>query len=241
MITVAICDDNRTHLTKAERMVKDILNRQSLPFSTKTYNSSEDLLNELKSRTFSADIVVMDIELDENNGIDLAKEINMKSPDTKIIFLSSHTDYISQSYEVNHVWYVTKDKVSQYLEPALTKAMESLNDNNNCQKSIIVRHQGTSVLIPLNTICYITRVGRKAMVKCMEGEYYDSRKPADLISDNLKSSFIRCHQGYWINIDKIAELDHNEFVLKTGERIPISRTYKDESRKQFLSSYKIIR
>jgi len=175
--------------------------------------------------------------MDGENGIQLAKKLNEKVPDCRIIFLTSYIDYAPEVYETQHVWFVVKNRADEFFEQAVHKALASIAEDSTAAPDIMIRENGRQILVPVRDILYIGKVGRKAQVHCADRDYYDTRRPAQLIPESLSGRFLRCHQGYWVNFQMINELDHEEFVLQGGDRIPISRTYRDAARKAFFEQY----
>ena len=82
------------------------------------------------------------------------------------------------------------------------------------------------------------RDGRKTRVVCLKESYLVSGPPAMLLTDSVRKSFVRCHQSYWVNLAQVRELDHEEFVLESGQRVPIGRTYRADARKSFFDRYR---
>ncbi|MCR5794153.1 MAG: LytTR family DNA-binding domain-containing protein [Solobacterium sp.] len=237
MLNIAVCDDNPIHLKKAGQLVKNCLDEKKVQFSVQPFTSAELLFSESTINMYMPDIAVLDIEMDGEDGISLAKKLNRTIPQCRIIFLTSYLDYAQDAYEAEHIWFVVKKDADRYFPAAMAKALRSM-ENDTDIPGIIVRDKGISVFVPADQILYISKVGRKAQIVCPGKEYYDSRKPAELISGNLNKRFIRCHQGYWVNVSRIKELDHDTFILENNVRIPISRTYKEEARKTFFDRYR---
>ena len=185
------------------------------------------------------DLAVLDIEMGGENGISLAKKLNAAAPACRIIFLTSYVDYASDAYEAEHIWFVVKSRAEEYFEAAVRKALTSIAEGEIVKPGLLIREGGKSVLLPLENVLFLSKVGRKAQIMCADGAHLAAKNPAELIPSGLKDHFVRCHQGYWVNIAQIAELDHEEFVLKGGSRIPISRTFREEAKRRFLDQYRI--
>lgn len=235
MLRIAICDDNPLHLRTAENMVQEYLKSAEKKAEIQTFQSAGELLSEADKNAYQPDIAILDIEMDGEDGISLAGKLNTMIPQCRIIFLTSYIDYASDVYEAEHIWFIVKNNAGKYFSAALDKAIGSLKED--MVSVIIVRDKGSSIAVPLSDILYITKVARKALIHCTEKDYADTRRPSILIPEHLKDRFIQCHQGYWVNIRKIRELDHDEFILTDGTRIPISRTFRDRARKQFFATF----
>ena len=68
---------------------------------------------------------------------------------------------------------------------------------------------------------------------------YLSAQPPVLLLGTAASAFLRCHQGYWVRLNRVVSLDHTEFVMENGDRIPISRTFRDAARTAFFDLHRL--
>lgn len=55
-------------------------------------------------------IMFMDIEMSDENGIDLAMEVNRKWPKCQVVYLTNYWSYAMEVYETRHVYYIVKEK-----------------------------------------------------------------------------------------------------------------------------------
>lgn len=237
-LNIAICDDNSTHLKLAEDLVTSYLDQDHKSYLIQLFSSAEELLSEINKDHYCPDIAVLDIELGGEDGISLAKRMNQLVPMCRIIFLTGYIDYAPDAYEADHIWFVVKKTSDRYFPSAMKKALQSLDGSQGTVSNIIIRENGKTIAVPVSQIIYISKVSRKSLILCKDREYYDTRRPALLIPKELTDQFIHCHQGYWINISMIRELDHDMLVLEDGARIPVSRTHKDEVRKRFFDHFR---
>ncbi len=239
MLITAICDDNAQHLKRAEEMTVKALNEAEKVFSLREFASAEELLGWMDREDARPDLAVLDIEMGGENGISLAKKLNALAPACRIIFLTNYVDYAPDAYEAEHIWFVVKSRAEEHFGAAIGKALRSLAEKETARPGLLIREGGKAVLLPLDTILYVTRVGRKAQVECLDGPHFAAESPARLIPARLAGHFLRCHQGYWVNVSQIAELDHEEFVLTNGARIPLSRGFRDEAKRRFFERYRL--
>ncbi|MEO1032060.1 MAG: response regulator transcription factor [Bacteroidota bacterium] len=86
MIDVTILDDHTMVLKGIETMLADTSNISV----SHTFNKGDELLNHLKSAT--PDVLLLDINLPESNGIELCGFISKTYPDISIIGLSNYSD-----------------------------------------------------------------------------------------------------------------------------------------------------
>lgn len=234
MLTIAVCDDNPIHREHSAALVGRYLPNAKI----EAYSDPEMLLSGLCGKGSLPDVAVLDIEMGNMSGIELAESLNRYAPDCQIIFLTGHADFAPEAYKARHIWFIVKSRAEEFLPEALDRAVKMLSEKE-ASPVLNVRTDGRNVLIPVSSILYMEKVGRKTRVVCTDGEYLTYQQPSALISPELEEFFVRCHQGYWIHLKHVESLDHNDFVMTDGVRIPISRTYRDSVREAFFSQYRL--
>ena len=230
MLQLAICDDNPLHLNNAAATAGTILPPAEAEIST--FLRPSLLLERVRSDAYSPNIAILDIEMEDMDGITLAGILNQLVPECRIIFLTSHLDYASDVYTTRHSWFVVQDRATGYLEMAIHKAVSELSPAAAPQR-ILLNFKGKTLVVPLSEINYLVREGRKTRVVCERVSHLVTQSPIELIPAAFSDQLIRCHQGYWVNLAKVQALEKNEFVLADGTRIPISRTQRDQARRRF--------
>lgn len=230
MLRIAVCDDEALHCAYAAQMI--CTHPECRSAEIRQFLSPQELLNALESETFLADIAVVDIRMEAMNGIALAREINARAPGCQIIFLSSYLEYAPDVYDAEHVYFVLKEQMKTRLMPALQKAIENLRFT--MPGTIVLKEHSTSYRIPVSDILYFERVLRKTRIVSISGEYWSKLTPAALLSEVDGSSFCRCHQSFYVNMQHVVSMNPDSFTLSNGEPIFISRTYKKAAKEQFL-------
>ena len=234
MVRLAICDDQPEHLRYTASLIRRELNSYILEIDS--FPNAGQLLKCLQAGDYAPDVAVLDIELGPASGIDIAKELNRLLPSCRIIFLSGHAEYTSASYEAEHIWFVLKSQADAYFGQALRKAISS-SPSGESALGIVAKNGGKSFFLPLGEVLYIDRVARRTRIVCREESYFVSGSPTELITEALVSSFVRCHQGFWVNLRNVRGLEREEFVLSNGARIPIGRTYRTQARERFFARF----
>lgn len=92
------------------------------------FDEGEDALEHIEKMKGHLDYAFLDIKLRGMTGIQLAKQIKDRKPETKIIFCTAYSDYALEAYQVHAVGYimkpVTADKIKEQLE-ALKQILKS--------------------------------------------------------------------------------------------------------------------
>lgn len=224
MINIFLCDDIPVQLHAVRDMVAAHMG--SVPARLFCFGSAEEFLSALADT--APDIAVLDISIGQSNGIDLAREINTACPGCKIIFLTAYPQYTSDAYFAEHTWFILKKDVARYLPAALDKALQSMDPGAE-EAAVWVRNRGGAQKIPVSRIVYVERVGHRTKIVTPEGALLCRQRPEELLAGVPDGTFIRCHQSFWVNPDKIFSRIGDSFHMIDGSEILISRSRKREA------------
>lgn len=225
MLKIALCEDNEIHHNQILAFLETI----SLPKHTiDSFYKGNDLYNRIQEAMKDKDpydIVIMDIDLPDGNGIKFSKQINVFSPHTIIIYMTSYEDYVSDVYNTEHIYFILKKNYQKYLPHALSLANEALNKQRRVSLRIFWNKEEYNIL--QKDIFYMERQLRKTIIVTPTQTYLTSEKLTDLI-ERLEDSFAMCHRSYIINLKMVQEISKDSALLVDGTSIPISRSYYSE-------------
>ena len=234
MITVGICNSSFEKCKQLGTELGTVLSFLDVSFSVQFFCSLQELSVWVETEEKHLDILLFETSQIYEYTISFLKRLKEILPVCQIIFLTPDHTIIPEIYEVDHVWLIPDGEISAYLKRAVSKSLSILSEQRTSIPGLLIREMGKTVLVPLSEILYISKVGRKSFIKCMNQDHFDSRSPAMLIPAMFSDRFLRCHQGYWVNFNKIRELDHEEFVLEDESRVPIGRVFRVKARQRFL-------
>lgn len=188
-------------------------------------------------RESAPDVIFLDIQMAELNGMEFARLVPEKS---RIIFTTAFEQYALESYKVNALEYLLKPFSYSDFLLAANKALQwqQLNEKAIAEKTksspdcIYVKSEYRLLQITLSKILYIE--GLKDYLKIyLEGETEPivSHITMKAMEEMLPGSdFMRIHRSFIIQKDKIKVVEHNRIVFgKTY--IPVSDSYKDAFQK----------
>jgi two-component system LytT family response regulator len=184
-------------------------------------------------RKHKADVVFLDIQMDEMNGIDVMKLVDS---DTKVVFCTAYSEFAVDSYELDAVDYLVKPIPFNRFVKAVHRIMDVLspeapvnNDAIPCDYIFVKTEQkGKLLKIDFDDIAYVEAMGNYI------GFHRGSQKTmAHLTMKDIEerlpqNQFMRVHKSYIVSLKHIAAVENNDLLLKNRqERIPISTNYKD--------------
>lgn len=189
----------------------------------------EDYIKLLNS-SVSLDLVIMDIELGNKSGIDLAIKTNAISPYTQIIYLTSYLQYVSDVYQSEHIYFIHKDHIVDYLSVAIKKAAIEINRTHNTLLSVYWNKVKTDII--MKNITYIERNKRTSIIHTNENNY-KTAKSLDKLINELSDDFVIVHKSYIVNMNYIKTINSSDVLMKNGISISISRSHQNIVKTRF--------
>lgn len=233
MLKVAICDNEPLHLCYAAELVGRELSSQQAQIEG--FLSPQALLRAVSSGTYMPDVAILNCSVGRDavfsRGMYIARRLNQLVPRCRILFLAGYLEGDWEARERERLYLLSKKQREQQTRDALQQAARML-ENRPRRTSIAAKTGGKTTVIPLGDVLYVERCGRKCRVVTAGGDCIASQRPEDLLLE-VEDAFVRCHQGYWVNLARIRSQAHNEFFLDDGSCIPISRTYRRQARARF--------
>ncbi|MDL2327649.1 LytTR family DNA-binding domain-containing protein [Ruminococcaceae bacterium OttesenSCG-928-A11] len=231
MYRVAICDDEPAILEATRELCGHALDELEADYELTSFCGPQPLLDALHQGAFNFHVLVLDIDLGgEENGIAVARTLRQAGVGCGIIFATAFADYALDGYSVQPIQYLLKP-----LDPAALREALRLNYNSVYRKRhlIITPRDGTQA-IPIADIHYIEIMGRTATFHTGQGTLNCPARLKDLELELMDDNFVRCHKSFLVNLGKVQRVKRYEFQLKTGETVPISKSYYTAAQTAFI-------
>ncbi len=219
---VIICDDEKQDAEVTKELLRNYRGITDITICT-----PEETVFDIEEDFFQYDIAILDIEYHkEMNGIDVGHLINQKHPACQIIYLTKVTDYASDVYETEHVYFVTKQNQRKTIYRAVDKALGVISSNEK-YKYLEIRSRNKKTMLSQKSIMYIERVERKTYVHSETGVLETYQSLSEYMR-RLSEDFVRCYGSFLVNLNWVVNLGREKLLLKDGTEIPVGRTYRDK-------------
>lgn len=233
-INIAIIDDEKLQADLLEKYVQNWACKKNIRVKTKKFNSAESF-----EFSWSMDkkynIILLDIQMKGENGIELAKKIRQQDEDLNIIFTTAITDYIGEGYDVSALNYLIKPIKENKLYECLSKAVLKIP---RMDKNILIDIDGGTERLLQNDITYIEAFTHFIEINT-ENHKYTVRKNISTIEKELDENiFIRCHRSYIVGLRYIKKIGNTELELDNGHVIPISRRQYSNTNMAFIKYFR---
>lgn len=230
MLRIAICDDESQYVENHAKVIEQVMKECGSVGELSKYTHSDNLLYDITEDRFFYDLILLDVEMPEYTGMELAAKIKPYLPNVKIIFITSHIEYAIDAFELSVFRYVPKNDMEKRLPVAIRDAVKLIELESG--KVYTIQTNTRLEKIPYKEIYYIERDGKNARIVTQLGES-KVRKSLQQVYDELASEeFIFVERGCIVNMIHIVQIKDGMAILKNGDNCAISRSHLQPVKEQ---------
>lgn len=222
---IGICDDQK----EIREILTDKVKKYYPAEDIAVYSSGEELLADRKL----PDILFLDVQMPEKDGMETARELRKRDRQMIIIFVTVTEDYVFQSFDVGAFHYLIKPLEEEKFEEVLQKAVRQVRERDSEdagtgkeRQSLIVTSKGQHITVPVQEIVYAEVFNRKIILHTMDAdiEYYGKLKE---LEKKAGEDFYRPHRAYLINLNFVRKYNAGAIYLKRGQALVAKQNYHD--------------
>lgn len=230
IIKIAICDDELIFAEKLKSIVALYCNKKQISYVMDIYSSGKEFLsNNIKMMEYQ--ILFLDINMEEFDGLQTAKELRKLSAETFLIFVTAFINYTIEGYKVDAIRYLLKSDInfSQSVYESLDAVFEKMTYQPNITKFCFQEGEKN---IALEKIIYVESELHKLLFHVFDEDIdlYTMYETLNNVSKMFTDIFVRSHQSYLVNLKFVKMISGNFLVLINGEKLPIARSKLKEVR-----------
>jgi two-component system LytT family response regulator len=185
----------------------------------------------------SVDLIFMDIQMPELNGMELLNVI--KNTSTKVILTTAYSDYAVKGYEHDVIDYLLKPITLERFLISVEKARARISTGNGSAEIttgqllqyIFVKTEYRVQKVFLGAIQYIEAMGDYIILHTTEGKVISLERMKKIEELLPSGSFLRIHKSYIVNIEKIDYLEKGRIIINK-EYLPVGESYKEKVKQQ---------
>ncbi len=227
IINIAICDDEKMQIKLLTDFVRNWADDLNYNVKISDFESAESFLFHYEDDK-KFDIILLDIEMGELNGVDLAKRIRLSNEHVQILFITGFPDFIAEGYEVSALHYLIKPVKPDKLCDVLNKAVTKLN---KAEDAIVIN----STRVKLSDILYVESIGHYIEINTVNEKFKIKKKLSQIPLDD---SFVVCHRSYTVGLRHIHKITKTDVILDNKKLIPLSRRVYGDVNSAFINFYK---
>ena len=173
------------------------------------------------------DMYILDIDMPDMNGFELANKIYEKYPEAVIIFCTMHDNLVYDSFRLNAFYFVRKSNLEEDLSYSLKKYI-SLRTHD----TYVAKTPTGIEKIPFDQIIYFEVAHNDLYIHLKDDSEIRERKPMQKLGAEISSAgFVQIGKSFMVNMRHIQKIKDSSAVLSNGQSISIPKA-------QFSSVYK---
>lgn len=220
MLRIAVVDDEKVYIDQIQEYIRQYGQEKDREIQTEAFCDGSGLLENYSPRF---DIILLDIEMGEMNGMDVAREIRKQDSDVVLVFITNMAQYAINGYDVGALDYVLKPINYYTFSVRLERAVSRVKKRQ--PEEVLLNLPDGIKRIRVDQIHYV-EVQNRMLHYHTESGLFVVRGTLQGAEDVLREShFVRCNHWYLVNLQYVSEIRRN-IVIVAGEELEISRRNK---------------
>lgn len=218
---IAICDDEQQDLDH----ILSYCTNYDPSLHVDTFSRGTELLSAFRHSFY--DLVFLDIEMVEPNGLVVGEELIQRKPAPIIVFTTQSLNYAVRGYGIA-LRYLPKPVDYDTFTGVMRLAAEKI-----LPQKISITYDGETLIIPVSDISYIEVIRHQVIFHFVSRATISVRGSLSEIMAQLPHSyFVQPHKSYCVNLDLIDRVSSQKITMTNGDTIPIGRSKRDDFQDQ---------
>lgn len=224
---IAVCDDEQIYIDNIVELLDIFSDKYNIDFEKSTFINSAEVM----SCDIKFDIAVLDVEMDNMNGINLGGKLREQNPNIILIYVTAHKKYLDDALNLNAVRFFEKPLNEQRFFKGLQDAIKRID---NSTISFYLKDKKTMERILAQDIIFVEIENRKTKIVTHNKEYH-SNHHISFWQDNLTSTiFISPHKSYIINFNYVTAYERDYIILDGRYKVNIARNKQSDFYQKFM-------
>lgn len=172
------------------------------------------------------DILLMDIQMKEMDGIEAAREVRKRDGDVVIVYITSAPQYAINGYEVGALSYLLKPVPWFGFQQELKRSIAQVR--RRADDALIIETAGSSMRLTLADVLYFESIRHTIIIHTLSGKLSITSSLKKMEEQLEGRGFFRSNSCYLVNLDHVAGVEDSDCLLSDGQRLRISRPRKKD-------------
>lgn len=231
MLEIAICDDEMSVLSQVEELVFKLADKHDMKIEVDCYRDGSELADNVDEGK-RYDIIYLDIEMERENGVTVARRIREKDKDALLIYVTSHESFAKEAFEVSAYRFITKPIDGMLFEKYFVSACDEIE---LLPHFFHFQYNKVPYMVAINEIIYLQSDLRVTYIitKDNSQKCYEKLNDIEDKFNKLGIRFLRPHQSFLVNAKYIEIYTYDSLTLRDGTTISISARRRKVFNEQF--------
>lgn len=214
-LQIAVCDDEAYVHDTMRSLLESYTQMKGVNCEVSHFHSAQELLQSDRE----PDLLFLDIDMPDMDGIEAAHILNARGMSGKILMLTSKVERFKEAFKIGAFRFVTKPIEERELFESLDEAREHMAG----MERITVYRDGAPYEVIQRDILYIMADGDATRILTRDRDYRSERPLKKWARELDERIFFLCHRGYLVNLGKLERIEKEVAYTVTGEKVPIAR------------------
>lgn len=184
-------------------------------------DNKEDALSYLLDHDI--DLLFLDVQIKGGTGIEIIE--SLKQFDFETIFITAYKEYAIEALNNNASYYLLKPIHDKDFQKGMDIVLERIR-NKRVVSTILVSHKNSQIPISVEDIFYFKSEGAYSYIHTRDEHFLSSKSIGYYEQLLSKTSFIRTHHSYLVNIkqiDRFLKGRSGTLVMSNGDEVPVAQ------------------
>ncbi len=227
---IAICDDEHIICEEIAGMLTEYFRENNMFCGVDQFHTGESFVKVHNDY----DLVFMDYELTDGNGIDFAKRVRAENESIFIVFSTSYQEHVFESFSLDTFRYLVKPIKKEEVFSAMDAFVKLYQTN----RKIIITTLDNERYVEADEVMYIEADRKYTTVRTTGSSFRSYRGISKYEAEINNSHFYRTHRSYIVNMKYVSQIEKKTITLTNGEKIVISPKNYDSFIKSYMNYLK---
>lgn len=229
MIQIAVCDDEDIYLQKIFEYMKKFFSKNKIESNISLYKNGNMLIKSCMRNHF--DIVMLDIDMPEINGIDTAEQIRKLNGNMLLVFITNMEHLVFESIKQSPYRFIRKQLFDTEMNEFLISIQRKFAADTIYYKSFL---NGELISVCIYDILYFESFGHKIFIHTADNIFRVCDTLENIAQKYMPLGFIRIHKSILVNYRYIFEISNKSVLLDNEVTLPVSRHRINDVKKSYL-------
>ncbi|GLU51485.1 DNA-binding response regulator [Dyadobacter frigoris] len=177
------------------------------------------------------DLIFLDIEMPEINGMDLLRKVRNEVP--MIVVVTSHPEFALEGFELSVLDYILKPLTESRMKDTVRRVQEYWAMKQKAEAyevlleedTLVIKEGYNQVKLAQSDIIYIEAMQDYTKIVTAKKNYVTLSSITFFMERLSPERFLRVHRSYAVAVSQIQELRQTEIICQNAS-IPVGKTYR---------------
>lgn len=224
MFQIAICDDDKLFCERFKSDLQAVVQKLNIKCNISIWYKGTEL-QEHVSKKNRVDLLFLDIELEETDGVTIGTHIreNLMDFQMQLVYISHEKGYAMQLFETEPMDFLVKPINQEQIKKVLQRF---LKQKINAGKIFTFKEEHGDAKLAFDSIWYFQSMNHKVVIHTAgeQREFYGKLSDVESLAPDY---FVRIHKSYLVNENYISRFHYDKVILRNDQKLTISKSYRN--------------